>query len=316
MDFYAQAVRGQWEISRKSRPNSTVLADPRTPAKVRKRITEVETMRRFATEHLDLPGGDAYGKYAELGREHLVWVIHATPEFSLEPKQWWYPFVGKLDYRGYFDEAAAEATAADLRVRGYDTYVGGVDAYSTLGHFHDPLLDTFLFYPELHLAETIFHELAHHRVFVPGGTEYNECLANVVAEEGVKHWLASQRRTADLQRYEGLLKRRTVFYSRVKATRRKLAALYHSGLPEAEMRREKKKILAALRTEFRELFRKWGARKIEGWLDGEINNAHLASLKLYAARMPQIRAIFRECGEDFPTFFRRIDPRQHQVTRR
>lgn len=308
MDFYTQAARGQWEIMRKSRANAVVVADPASSEQLKKRLAQVEEMRGFASEHLDLPGHAAYGRYAALEREHLVWVLYAAPEFSLQPKTWFYPFVGALDYRGYFEEAAARKIAAGLRRDGYDVHVGAVDAYSTLGHFHDPLLDTFLFDPEIHLAETIFHELTHHRVFVAGGTEYNECLANVVAEEGVKRWLAHHGRQTELRRYRQLLERRAEFYAQIEETRGKLAGLYRLSTSPAEMRKRKAEILADLRDRFRELYRKWGARKIEGWMEGDLNNGHIVSLKLYNAQMPELRALFHKSGGDFRKFFPAVDP--------
>ncbi|MES2995505.1 MAG: aminopeptidase [Verrucomicrobiota bacterium] len=307
VDFYRQAVAGQWEVLRKRRDNAEVAADPMSAGVLKEQLAKAANMRRFATRELALPGHAAYGKYADLRRDHLVWVIYAAPEFSLEAKTWFYPFVGKLDYRGYFAEADAEEEVAKLRADGYDVFVGGVDAFSTLGVFHDPLLNTFIGYPDIHLAETIFHELTHHRIFKPGDTEYNECLANVVAEEGVKRWLAAENRTADLRKYETLIVRRAEFQKEIDAIRAELKTLYASEIPLSEMRRRKEEIFRKLRDDVRELHRKWGARISDGWLKGKIHNGHLASLHMYAARMPEFRKVLAESGGDFETFFRRIE---------
>jgi predicted aminopeptidase len=127
-----------------------------------------------------------------LGRRYALWNVYAAPEFSLEAKSWWYPVVGRLKYRGYFSEARARRLAAQLAKKGYDVHVGGVAAYSTLGWFRDPVLNTFIDYDEADLAELIFHELTHQRVFIAGDTEFNEALATTVAEEGARRWLVSR----------------------------------------------------------------------------------------------------------------------------
>jgi predicted aminopeptidase len=305
--FYGQAVHGQLEILQKSRPNSEVAADPASPRLLRSQLAAVECIRGFATDHLSLPGGESYGRYADLGRDHVVWVIYATPEFSLKPKSWFYPFIGKMDYRGYFQEKDAVSLAGELRKDGYDVYQGGVDAYSTLGWFHDPVLNTFINYPDVDLAETIFHELTHRRVFHRGDTVFNESLANVVAEEGVKRWLRHEGRIADLRHYEGRLVKRREFYQEIDRCRRRLEALYDSGKPASVMRREKAAILARLHGQFRELRRRWGGQGLEGWLAEDINNGHIVSLRIYADHMPAFQSLLAECGGDLDLFFKRAE---------
>lgn len=305
--FYQQALGGQMEILRKSRPNAEVIASPETSPLVRKQLTAVEGIRKFASDHLSLPGDESYGKYADLGREHVVWVLYAAPEFSLEAKKWFYPAIGEMDYRGYFREQDTVAYAAELRAEGYDVFIGGVDAYSTLGWFHDPVLNTFVNYPDIDLAETIFHELTHRKVFHPGKTVYNESLANTVAEEGVKRWLRHEGRLADLKRYEGRLIRRREFYKEIDRSRSQLERLYASGKPAAEMRGEKAAILAKLRDSFRELRRKWGGRGLEEWLKQDINNGHIVSLKLYAEQMPLFEKLLDECGGNLELFYKKAD---------
>jgi predicted aminopeptidase len=230
-------------------------------------------------------------------------VLYATPEFSLEPKTWLYPFIGEIDYRGYFREQDCNALAGELRKDGYDVFVGGVDAYSTLGWFHDPVLNTFVGYPEIDLAETIFHELTHRKLFRRGDTVFNESLAGVVAEEGVKRWLRHEGRLADLRRYEGLLVRRREFYQEIDRSRWKLEALYASGRSASVMRREKAAILAKLHDQFRELHRRWGGHGLEAWLEEDIHNGHIVSLKIYAEKMPMFQSLLAESHGDLQLFF-------------
>ncbi len=301
--FYQQAAQGQWEILRKSRPHAQVLADPNTPPQVRQKIAAVERIRRFASEHLSLPGHSSYGTYADLGRKHVVWVLYAAPEFSLTAKSWHYPAIGEMDYRGYFHEQDTTTLATELRGQGYDVFVGGVDAYSTLGWFHDPILNTFISYPDIALAETIFHELTHRKIFRRGDTVFNESLANTVAEQGVKRWLRHEKRWEDLKKYEGLLVRRRQFYQEIHRTREQLQRLYTSQTPPASMRREKAATLARLRDQFRELRRRWGGRGLEAWLKEDLHNGHIVSLHLYADQMPTFEKLLADCHGDFDTFF-------------
>lgn len=305
--FYGQAVDGQLEILRKSRPNNQVMADAATSPTLRRQLEGVERIRRFASANLSLPGNQSYGKYADLGRKHVVWVVYAAPEFSLKPKTWSYPAIGEMDYRGYFREQDSNALAAQLRQQGYEVLVGPVDAYSTLGWFHDPVLNTFVDYPDIDLAETIFHELTHRKVFHSGDTVFNESLANVVAEEGVKRWLRHEGRLADLRHYEGRLVRRREFYQEVDRSRRQLEILYASGQPVAVMRLRKAAILAKLRDQFRELRRRWGGRGLEYWLQEDITNAHIVSLNIYADKMPLFQNLLAQCGGNLDLFFQKAD---------
>ena len=305
LHFYGQAVNGQWEILRKSRPNPEVIADPQSSPGLRSQLAAVQQIRHFAKDHLSLPGDDSYGKYADLGRKHVVWVLYAAPEFSLKPKTWHYPAVGEMDYRGYFHEENSVALASELRENGHDVYIGGVDAYSTLGWFHDPILNTFVDYQDIDLAETIFHELTHRKYFRRGDTVFNESFANVVAEEGVKRWLKHEGRVADLRKYEGRLVRRREFYREIDRARWNLTALYASNQPAPVMRQKKAAILAKLCDQFRELRRRWGGQGLESWLHEDLNNGHIVSLNLYADHMPAFEKLLTECSGDLDLFYRK-----------
>ncbi len=307
MQFYSQGAAGQVEILRKSRPNAEVIADATTPDALRKRLLLTAELCAFASRELALPGDSSYGKYADLGRRHVVFVLYAAREFSLEPKTWRYPVVGEMDYRGYFKEEDATAYAKNLEAEGYETHLGGTDAYSTLGFFHDPVLNTFADYPEIDFAELIFHELTHRRVFRKGETTFNESLANAIAEEGVRRWLVSQGRRADLADYEERLIRRRDFYSEIEITRRDLTELYASRLPAGEMRKRKLAILSELKSRARALQRRWGGKQLEEWLRLDLTNAHLLPLITYNSETETFRNLIGESGGDFETFFRKVE---------
>lgn len=305
LKFYGQAVSGQAEIFQKSRPIPPIIAATGTAPKLRRQLIAVQGIRQFAKDHLTLPGDESYGTYADLGREYVTWVIYSAPEFSLKPKTWWYPTLGHLDYRGCFRKTDADQIAADLRKDGYDVDVSGVDAYSTLGWFHDPVLNCFVNNTDINLAELIFHELTHRRLFRNGDTAFNEALATAYSEECVKRWLSHQNRDSDLRRYEQLLIRRDQFYDEIDATRIKLEALYASGRSPVEMKREKSKVLAGLQDQFRELRQRWGGHGLESWLKGDLNNAHLVSIITYQKNGPVFHRLLEECHGDADLFFKR-----------
>lgn len=208
---------------------------------------------------------------------------------------------------GIFAEKDAEEYAASLRKEGYEVHLGGTDAYSTLGFFHDPLLNTFTDYPETDFAETIFHELTHRRIFVKGDTTFNESLANTVAEEAMRRWFTAKGRRAELADYEERLVKRRDFYARIASTRDELTELYASDLPEEAMRRRKREILEDLKDRARELQKRWGGRQLEDWLRLDLTNAHLLALVTYNQQIPRFKKLLEESGGDFEEFFRKVE---------
>lgn len=171
--YYLQAVRGQAEMWQATRPIEDVLADPQAPKALKARLEYAMRVREFASTQLALPDNSSYRGYADLKRPYVVWNVFATDAFSVRPRQWCFPIAGCVAYKGYFSRAEAEAAAAELERRGDDVFIGGVPAYSTLGYFNDPVLNTFIHYPQAELARLIFHELAHQVAYVPGDTAFN-----------------------------------------------------------------------------------------------------------------------------------------------
>jgi predicted aminopeptidase len=184
--FYTQAIRGQYDVLSRQVPISKFTNNPSTPPELKQRLQRVQALTEFASVFLKLPAEGYYQKYADLQRPHVVWNVFAADEFSIEAKTWWYPMVGSLKYQGYFRQELAENYATQLRHEGLDVYVGPVSAYSTLGWFRDPILNTWIGYEETHLAELVFHELSHRRLFIHGDTDFNEAFATATARIGVR----------------------------------------------------------------------------------------------------------------------------------
>jgi predicted aminopeptidase len=294
MQFYAQAIGGHFGIMRAARPIEGWLADPSTPPELRTRLELARGIREFASRELGLPHNGSYESYADLGRPYVVWNVYAAPVFSTEAKKECFPFTGCVSYRGFFSEAEARRHAEKLRLAGNDVYLGGVPAYSTLGWFDDPLLSTFIHYPDAQLARLLFHELAHQVVYARDDTTFNESFAVAVEEEGVRRWLRSLGREAEFAAFQAAQARRRSLAARVDAMRKRLEAIYQSDVPLEEKKRAKADEFARLRAEYGQ------------FVPAEPNNAFLVSISVYTELVPAFERLLAEAGGDLPAFYKRV----------
>lgn len=299
LSYYTQAIGGQLSLLASAKPLDAWLADPATPQDLRERLRTAHRIREFASQRLGLPDNASYTSYADLGRPFVVWNVFVAPEFSIEPRRECFPFTGCVPYLGFFSESAARAYAAKTKREGTDVYLGGVLAYSTLGWFSDPLLSTFIRYPDAQVARLVFHELAHQVAYASGDTTFNESFAVVVEEEGVRRWLQAQGREADLEAFRAAQARKREFAQAIKETRDRLAAIYASGEPPELMRAGKREQFDRLRARF------------PGAVPAEPNNAFLASVALYTAMVPGFERLLAECGGDLPKFYARVQSLAH-----
>ncbi|HXM82033.1 MAG TPA: aminopeptidase [Burkholderiales bacterium] len=284
ISFYSQAIEGHLSVMASARPIDAWLADPATTPALRARLEAARRIRQYASRELGLPDNGSYLSYADLGRPFVVWNLFAAREFSVEPKKECFPITGCVSYRGFFSEQDARQHAAQLREGGYDVHVGGVPAYSTLGWFDDPLLSSFILYPDAQLARLIFHELAHQLVYAGGDTAFNESFAVVVEEEGVRRWLEAEGRPAELAAFRAAQARKREFAARVEQTRVRLKSIYSGSLSREEMLEQK-------RGEFARLRQDYGAI-----VPQEPNNAFLVSISLYTQLVPQFERLLAESG--------------------
>jgi predicted aminopeptidase len=305
--YLLQSAQGHLSLMSKREPIAGVIDKPTTPAALRAQLRAVTAIRDFASRELGLPDNGSYRTYADVGRTYVVWNVVAAPEFSVEPKQSCYPIVGCVAYRGYFVEARARRYASGLRSDGFDVVVGGVAAYSTLGHFDDPILNTMVGWNDVELAAIVFHELTHQVLYVPNDASFNEALATTVEEEGVRRWLQQQGRTQDLAEHLVDQERYVKVIDLLSATRAELRALYASGLTAAQMRAAKHALFAKLRVAYAALRDEWGGHApFDGWFAGDINNAHLASIATYYTCVPGFQRELAAVGGDLPAFYRRV----------
>jgi predicted aminopeptidase len=305
--YYAQAIRGQWEVISRSRPIPELLDDAAVVEPVRAKLRTALAARRFASETLALPANASYTLYADLERPYAVWNVFAAPELSLEPRRSCFPIAGCVIYRGYFANADAEGHAAELRARGDDVYVAGVAAYSTLGWFDDPLLNTVLHYDDADLAGLIFHELAHQLVYVAGDSRFNESFATAVEEEGVRRYLEAGGDAGALERYRVRRQLEDEFIALVLGCRGELELLYRSAEDVEFKRRRKSELLAELQVGLAALAeRAPRSRMLRRWAAEPLGNAHLASVAAYHDLVPAFQALLGRVGGDLPRFYSEI----------
>ncbi len=306
--YYAQAVSGQIELLIKRRPVEEVLADPATPLETRQQLELVRQLRDFASGDLLLPDNRSYRTYADLERPFVVWDVFATPELSLEPKRWCFLVAGCVPYRGYFARDQAEQFAAGLKRKGYDVYVGGVPAYSTLGWFNDPLLNTFIHRSEAELAGLLFHELAHQKLYVSGDSAFNESFATVIELEGVKRWFQQSGNANEAGAYRQKIKRREEFTALVLKHRARLKEIYASDLSDTEKRLAKMRVFGELRIDYATLKASWnGYAAFDNWFAQDLSNAHLIAIGLYTQYVAAFQALLAQHGGDLTTFYREVD---------
>jgi predicted aminopeptidase len=307
--FYAQAARGQWEISNGAKPINRVLRDPHTSHFTCGKLVVVQDLRKFAAQKLLLPAQSQYDHYCDLRRKFVCWVLYAAPEFSVEAKSWWYPLLGKLKYRGFFTEEEAKCEGEKLKAKGYDVMVSGTEAYSTLGWLRDPILNTFIHRNDADLAELIFHELTHQRLYLAGDTDFNEALATAVGEEGARRWLRSRGRIAELRAYdaERLLQRDIT--AAILETRERLKTIYaeHRNAPVEQLRALKAAELTRLRDEGERLRKKFGVPRVHTPPAELLNNASINSVAAYYSLLPGFEKMIAECRGDMGEFFRRAE---------
>jgi len=301
-DYYRHLASGQLELLRRREPVAALVADPARDPMLRQRLAQAQAARTFASARLGLPDNASYRLYADLGRPYVVWNLFATGEFSVEPLSHCFPIAGCVAYRGFYQLGRARGAAALLRQQGLDTYVGPVEAYSTLGWFADPILAGMLRHGDDELAALIFHELAHQRLYVAGDTAFNESFASFVEREGLRQWRASRGLPPPDERRA---RRGEQFVRLVLDSRERLQALYASGLPADEMRRRKAAEFDALRRRYRSLRDgEWqGERRYDAWIEGPLNNAKLLPFGLYDGWLPAFAEMFRRAGQDWPRFY-------------
>ena len=310
--YYWQSVSGHLRLMSAARPVNDLLHEPETSQRLRERLELSQRIRDFASKELKLPDNPSYRRYADLHRSAAVWNVTAAPAYSLELKTWCFPVTGCVGYRGYYDEAKARAEAALLAEQGYETNVYPVTAYSTLGLMNwaggDPLLNTFLGYPEGELARLIFHELAHQVVYAKNDTMFNESFAPAVERLGGARWLQTQAGEQAREEYASFDARRRLFRELSRRTRERLKALYETpGLSPDAKAEAKARLMEQFRSEYAQMKEQAGGdparwRAYDRWVR-EANNAFFGAQAAYDELVPGFEALFQAKGGDWQAFY-------------
>ena len=332
LGYYWQSATGHLRIMQAARPVQEWMSDSQASQRLKDQLALSQRIRAFASSELKLPDNPSYRRYADLQRSAVVWNVVAAPALSLQLKTWCYPVTGCVSYRGYFDEQEARREAERLRGEGYEAAAYPVPAYSTLGYMNwaggDPLLSTFIHYPEGELARLIFHELAHQVVYARDDTMFNESFATAVERLGVRQWLAteaSDQAKADYVRYDA---RRRQWRELTQTTRRALEAAFDPSAPLTVQQRAERKaqIMERFRSEYARLREGWDLsptrlRLTDRWV-AEANNASFGALAAYDELVPAFEGLFASVGGDWTRFYdetRRLaqlpKPQRHQQLR-
>ena len=305
LSYYRQAAGGHLSLMMSGNDIGELLASADTDPALKQQLRVANQARRFARQRLALPVGDAYTDYVELDRPWVLVNLVAAPEFSLEARTWCYPFVGCQAYRGYYDVDMAREKARELEAEGYDTFIGGVTAYSTLGWFDDPLHSGFTRLDQDRMVALIFHELAHRVLYVDGDTAFNESFATAVELEGLRLWAKRKPDGKAFERALARLRHQKQTLALVKTATSQLDHLYSRAgeLPKEKLRERKAGIINRLIDDYNALAQDWDQPGPLGETPETLNNANLALFRQYNQHIPAFRQMLETSGHDFKAFY-------------
>lgn len=315
-NYYTQAIRGHLALTMAGKPVDRFIASETTSPELRHKLILSRQARHFADRRLGLAPGDAFTDYVALDHPWVVVSLVAVPEFSLQPHQWCYPILGCQVYRGYFHLEDAQREEQRFLTKGYDTFIGGVTAYSTLGWFDDPLHSGFTNLDDDPMVALIFHELAHRVVYIKGDTAFNESFATAVELEGLRLWLAKQGDPSAFQQALARLELRNKTHDLTKSASAELEQLYrqHNVLSENSLRKRKQRIFDELNKSYSRLLKSIGGRENGpfGAAPVAFNNARIALFSQYNQYVPAFRQLLKQSHYDFPEFYRAVEALSQQ----
>lgn len=307
LSYYMDAINGHAEILNRQHTVDEVISNPDTSETLRSALLDFQQARTFAVNELLLPDNNSYRNYADIGRDYAVWNVIAAPRLSVEPRQWCFLVIGCFNYRGFFREYKAQEYARRLNEDGFDTYVAGSRAYSTLGWFEDPLLNTMILQDQANRIGLLFHELAHQKIYFDNDSAFNEAFAVFVEQEGVRRWLIARHKDDLYARYTRTLHRRAQFHALLLDTRAKLSRIYNSNRSDTFKLQKKSELFAELKQDYQKLKQTWeGYAGYDVWMQQSLNNAHLALVATYREQVALFDRLLACHNGDLQTFYRHI----------
>jgi predicted aminopeptidase len=293
------------------RPIEDVAADPAADSVTRRKLELVIQARDFADRALGLAANESYTTFSAVGRDTLLLVVSAAHKDRFEPHTWWFPIVGHVPYKGFFDFDDAFAQADRLAARGYDTYVRPSGAFSTLGWFNDPLLNTLLRYGDIALASTVIHEITHNTLYLKSQAGFNESFASFVGDRGaILFFCEREGPDADRCRQAADAWHDTRAYGRfITGFIDDLRALYgRADLTSDQKIAQREAVFDAARTRFvTDVAPQLRTRGYRDFPERELNNATLIGVHLYYERLDLFEAVYLHFGEDLVAATRAIE---------
>lgn len=307
--YIAHVSWNQMKLVWDRRPIAEVMLDPTVKESHKRKIAGIEKVKKFAQQNLGLKQSVSFSYYVHIPREYVVYAVSACQPLSFEAHTWWFPFAGRVPYKGWFDKQLALEEYEELKASGLDARVRGVPAYSTLGWFDDPILSSFLDHSEYGLSETVIHEMAHARLYFPGDTSFNESFASFVEEKGMELYLKEQAGDKEaLDKYYQDKKDTRKYIQILKTWAQKLNDIYQSKMPDAQKLKEKMRVI-------RELKEAGTAGQLglnnPDWkkvFEREFNNAHFQSILRYNSGSEYFQKVFDEAEADFDRFYLALEP--------
>jgi len=315
ISYYLDAANGHLSILADQEAIKDILDKKDIDPVLQSKLILATRARDFASSEMQLPNNDSYRYYSDIKRPYVVWNVIATEQYSVKAKQWCFLVVGCVSYRGYFNKKDAEEYADSLASQGFDVNVAGAQAYSTLGWFDDPLLNTMIQHSEGRLVGLIIHELAHQQIYIDNDTSFNEAFATSVEAEGIKRWF-EQSTTAEpklqqklYQKYKITRKREIQFKQLLKTTQIQLEALFESSRFKNSKTKDKlkKAVFSQLQQNYKNLKSSWQQYSgYDAWMSRELNNAHLALVATYNDRVPAFQSILKSVNGDVVKYYKRV----------
>ena len=306
--YYWHSTNGHLDLMSRRSYIEDILADEATDPRLRERLLLVQEIRHFSIGRLDLPGNESYRSYVALQQPYVIQNLFAAPEFSTQLHRWCYPIIGCASYRGYYDEVRLQAYVAELQAEGLEVYVGPVPAYSTLGWFDDPVLSSFIDWPDYRLAGLLFHELTHQRIYIDDDTTFNESLASAVQQRGTELWLQAGNDGEALRDFASWLAYRNEVIELIAATRKRLGVLYAGDWDDTQKREHKARIFDDARHGHNQIAASHGIENgFRAWFAAQLNNAKIGSISAYSSRVGAFVAILQVHGDDFAAFYRYVE---------
>jgi predicted aminopeptidase len=311
--FYV--IRAAYEQSRilvNREDISERIASEETTAEEKEKLALVLEARQFGID-IGLTPKEAFTQYSRVKGEAVAWVVSASPKDEFKLYTWWFPFVGSIPYKGFFDKVDAIEEAKELQSEGYETWVRGTEAFSTLGWFNDPLLSTTLRNPPEHIVNTVLHESLHSTIWVPNHVAFNECLANFVGFEAGRQFYERRLATcnsvtaepdrtncltnasASLEKARRSMERELAISAGIERAYAALKELYESSASKDQK-------LARREVLFREHIAPLREKYPELQILKAVNNAEIMQLQLYLAHLELFKEHFAQIGGSWERF--------------